>query len=272
MASDACLPEFFTKKNKQGSYPRIIIIFFILCSLILIITKGNLLSLAGVYTIAFLGVMSSFALGNLILKEVRSELKRTYKAPTIIVILAFLATLFGMIGNIRIDINNLKFFEIYFIPSAIIVLYLVYQDYVLIWLLRQTKPWNFIHKYILAKFEDIVDGRFIVFVHHPVRLYEILTYIHKNETGRNILLVHCKNGADEQYNLEIKELLPALKKAGVLSHLNIKLVSRNESFSPETVDKVSKEYKVSKNRIFMGSIHDHHLFDYEDFGGVRIIF
>ena len=43
-----------------------IIAFFLLCSSILILTDGDLLSLAGVYTIAFLGVMSLFAFGNLV--------------------------------------------------------------------------------------------------------------------------------------------------------------------------------------------------------------
>src|SRR5579885_3578774 len=50
MAGDACLPPFIAKENKRGSYPYIILIFFALCSSILLITRGNLLSLAGVYT------------------------------------------------------------------------------------------------------------------------------------------------------------------------------------------------------------------------------
>jgi amino acid transporter len=71
------LPSFLNSVNSKGSYPRIILLFFVLCSSILVATGGDLLSLAGVYTIAFLGVMSLFAFGNLILKETRTELKRT---------------------------------------------------------------------------------------------------------------------------------------------------------------------------------------------------
>ena len=113
MANDNCVPVFLKKQNSRGSYPRIVLLFFALCSSILIITHGNLLSLAGVYTISFLGVMSFFAIGNLVLKENRPDLKRTYRAPVIKAGLAFCATFFGILGNIRIDVNNLHFFELY---------------------------------------------------------------------------------------------------------------------------------------------------------------
>src|SRR6185369_17079362 len=55
MASDAVLPSVLAKPNKRGSYPFIVWTFFFLCSSIFILPTGNLLSLAGVYTIAFLG-------------------------------------------------------------------------------------------------------------------------------------------------------------------------------------------------------------------------
>jgi amino acid transporter len=74
MAGDGCLPSILSYQTKKDSFPLIIISFFLLCSSILVATGGNLLSLAGVYTIAFLGVMSMFAFGNLILRETRSEL------------------------------------------------------------------------------------------------------------------------------------------------------------------------------------------------------
>lgn len=54
---DRVLPQFLLKKNKRGSSYRIAIAFFLLCVSILLITKGKLSALAGVYTIAFLSVM-----------------------------------------------------------------------------------------------------------------------------------------------------------------------------------------------------------------------
>lgn len=277
MSADACLPEFFTKQNDKGSYPRIIITFFLLCSSILLVTKGNLLSLAGVYTISFLGVMTFFALGNLILKESRTELKRTYKAPFIFVVLAFLATLMGIFGNIRIDVNNLTFFELYFIPSFILVLFIIYQDYVLKWAIRISKPVPLIHTYLTNRFSDLVEGRFVVFVRHISRLYHALEYVNKNETGWNITVVHCQCddicGVDKKAHLaELQNSLVELKKAGVFPHLNLNLKIVDEPFGAEVINSLSQTMKLHKNRMFIGSIHHHHPFEYAELGGVRIIF
>ncbi len=106
MVLDRCLPNFLLKKNSRGSYPRVIIAFFLLCVSILLVTKGDLLSLAGVYTISFLGVMTLFAVGNLILRKTRSELQRPYHAPFFFVIIALCSTLIGLMGNIAIDPKN----------------------------------------------------------------------------------------------------------------------------------------------------------------------
>lgn len=274
MASDGCLPGFLTKINKKGSYPKIVIMFFILCTSILLITKGDLLSLAGVYTISFLGVMCLFALGNLILKETRTELKRTYHAPILFVILAFIATLAGVIGNIFIDFRNLQFFLYYFIPAFIIVVIMIYQDYVTKFLLRATSNISFIHNFIQIHFEDMTEGKFIVFIHHLNRLQHVLNYINKNETGWNIILIHCADPDhphDQSYE-EIKKALPVLHNAGVYPHFNLKLVYKDEPFGPELISSVAKEFKVRKNRILIGSIHHEHPYDYSELGGVRIIF
>lgn len=277
MAADACLPEFLIKKNNKGSYPLIIISFFLLCSSILIVTKGDLLSLAGVYTIAFLGVMSFFAFGNLILKETRTELKRTYHAPFLFVLIALGSTVMGIFGNIRINIHNLTFFEMYFIPSFMLVLFIIYQDYVLKWAIRISKPIPFIHKYLTNRFSDLIDGRFIVFVRHISRLYHALEYINKNETGWNITLVHCKCDAvcgndREEHLAELHNSIGQLKKAGVFPHLKIDLMVIDQPFGSEVIQDLSMKMKLHKNRMFIGSIHHHHPYEYAELGGVRIIF
>jgi len=277
MSADACLPEFFTKQNNKGSYPRIVITFFLLCSSILILTQGNLLSLAGVYTIAFLGVMSFFAFGNLMLKETRTELKRTYRAPLLFVVLALVATIMGIFGNIRIDVNNLTFFEAYFIPSFVVVLFIIYQDYVLKWAIRVTVPFPWVNSFLRSRFGDLVEGRFVVFVRHISRLYHALEYINSNETGWHVTLIHCKCdkvcGTDTSKHLqELHDVIPQLKKAGVFPHLNLELLVLDKPFSPEVVEEMAQRLHLHKNRMFIGSVHHHHPYEYAELGGVRIIF
>ena len=48
MSLDQCFPRFLLKANRRGTFHRIIIGFFLLCSSILLLTGGNLLNLAGV--------------------------------------------------------------------------------------------------------------------------------------------------------------------------------------------------------------------------------
>lgn len=275
MAADACVPNIFSLQNKKGSFPVVVVAFFLLCSSILLITRGQLLTLAGVYTIAFLGVMTLFAFGNMILKETRRELRRTYKAPLAIVILAFLATTFGILGNIRIDINNLHFFEVYFIPFFVIVLVIIYQDYIISFLLRFTRTLPFLHKYVNEYFNLITERRFVAFIHHISRTYTILQYIDRNETGRHLTIVHCKCGeGDKECSgiVEIRNTIRNLQAAGAFSHIAVDVLYVNKSFGPETVKDIARDLKIRKNRILIGSIHNFHPYDYASLGGVRIIF
>lgn len=275
MTTDGCLPNFLAKETKKGSYPYIVVFFFLLCTSILLITKGDLLSLAGVYTIAFLSVMSLFALGNLIMRETRSTLKRTYHAPLVFVLLAFAATVAGVFGNIRISPANIEYFAIYFVPTMTIVFFFLHIDWLFQFMLRFTRYLRKIDDFVLKHFDDLTSGRFVVFIHHINRVYEILEYINTNETGKNVILVHCNSGNKEQYEKslkELKEVLPALQKAGAFPHFHITVVYKNESFGPHLIEKISQEFKVRKNRILIGSIHEEHPFDYAQLGGVRIIF
>ena len=273
MAADGCLPGLLTKRNRRDAYPRIVISFFLLCSSILILTQGDLLALAGVYTISFLGVMSLFAIGNLILRQTRTELKRSYRAPAIFVLIASLATSLGVVGNVIIDPQNLVYFITYFLPTMLVVLVIVYQDHMMRALIDLTAPFPRLRTFLEQRFGDMVNGTFIVLIRNTNRLHRILSYINHNETGRNIILIHClehrHNPADNWD--ELQKTLPYLRKAGVFPHLNLQLVSRPEPFSPALIDAVSSEYNVRKNRILIGSIHHFHDFDYGDLGGVRII-
>ncbi len=273
MAMDDCLPNILLKENKAGSHPRIIVTFFVLCTSILLITKGDLLSLAGVYTISFLGVMSLFALGNLILRLTRRELKRSYKAPLLFVIIALFSTIAGLIGNSLIDHRNVIFFMMYFIPSLTLVLLIIYKKEVFknLMPLFRNKVFRPIYNFVSNEYYKATRARFYVFIHHVERLHDLLEYIHKNENGWNITIIQCKDG-DKKETYDIKRVLPVLKKAGVYPHFNINYEYIDKEFCPCVVDEYVAKHDILRNRIFIGSIHHHNGYDYDDFGGVRIVF
>jgi amino acid transporter len=69
LASDRCLPAVFLRKNaSRGTNHFIIVTFLVLCLLLVLLMDGKVDGLAGVYSLAFLCVMSSFALGAALLK------------------------------------------------------------------------------------------------------------------------------------------------------------------------------------------------------------
>ncbi len=280
MSLDECIPIILTKKNKQGSYPIIVATFFAFCVSILLITQGNTSLLGGVYAISFLAVMSMFALANLTLKTTRPDLKRTFRASPITVIVAGVSTLIGLIGNvISVDgqlgnFSNIFYFLLYFVPLFVFVMMFVYRDMITRLLLRASKNITPVYAVIHRYFKQVTAGQYLVFIHTPERLFKILTYINNNEAGRNVLIVHCNDTTDpddNKHSEDIKAFIPLLQKSGVYPHLNIDYIEKEGEFNPEMVHAVSESHNISKNRIFVGSLHDYFTYEYKDLGGVRII-
>lgn len=279
MTLDHCLPSSILLprlRSKQTHVRRIIFAFTALCISILLVTRGNLLSLAGVYTISFLGVMSMFALGNLILRVTRPDLKRTYQGPVVYVILAALSTILGVIGNILIDSNNVLFFCAYFFPALCLVLLMIYRDYVLEYVLRLMKPFPFLRRIVQRLFDHVTRPKIIVFAHTPAKLYKSLSYVQKNETSRHIVIVYCKYPVIENRNSScegtFEEYIRFFKEARVFPLFSFEFVVEEEQpFGPEVVRKYANRFRLSLNNVFVGSIHKTHEFTFEDLGGVRII-
>ncbi len=276
MALDQCFPRFLLKSNRRGTLHRIIITFFLLCSSILIITKGRLLSLAGVYTISFLGVMTLFGIGNILLKIRRKELKRTYRAGWMTVLIAISATSLGIIGNVIIDYRNFLFFLHYFIPTVLLVIIMYMRIPILRSLLHAA---NYAMTKILVWRTIIIDEMFSLTNQRVMlfarggrldRLHKALAYVMKNETSRRVLLVHLYRSESENQETEIKEALKALNQ--IFPELEVELVVRQGAFSPGTIDQLSKEFQIPKNNIFIGAPEEKHPFSVQDLGGVRIIF
>ena len=276
MALDQCLPQFLLKKNRRGTSHRIIIAFFLLCSSILLVTRGSLLSLAGVYTISFLGVMTLFGIGNILLKIRRKELKRTYRAGWITILVAIIATTLGMLGNVVIDYKNLLFFMQYFIPTVLLVVLMYLRIPILRGVLQVLN--NLMTRILLWRtsiidnITAITEQRVILFTRggNLARLNTAFMYIIKNESSRSVIILHLYNHPEHNKEQDIQDSLDTLKE--IYPTLKSSLVVRKEKFSSEIVDAVSKEFGVPINNIFIGAPEEKHSFSIQDLGGVRVIF
>lgn len=270
MVLDECLPSVLKSKNKSHISFRVILAFLLICISILLITKGNILSLAGVYTVAFLCVMALFAIGALVLRATRKDLKRGYTAPFSFILIALFTTLIGLMGNFLIDKRHIIYFLIYFIPLFTLVLVLMYKRDLLKNLLKFTKHFKSIHRIVESKYDEIVHRKLYIFIHKSVDLYKILRYLDLNESTCEIILVHCAEEQDDEKE-KIKNLIPIIRDIGAFTDLNIEYIYLDEEFGPESIDRFSKKHRIPKNRMFIGSIKNYHKFNFEDLGEVRII-
>ncbi len=276
MALDQCLPQFFLKKSRRNTSHRIIITFFLLCSSILLVTKGSLLSLAGVYTISFLGVMTLFGIGDILLKTRRKELKRTYRAGWLTILVAILATSLGIAGNVFIDRRNLLYFLQYFIPTVclVVLMYLRIPLYrtilqVLNNLMGRFLVWRTI---IIDLITGLTEQRVVLFTRggNLRRLHDAFEYIVHNESSRSVVVFHLYSNPGQSEEEAVKRSLEALEE--IYPMLRIKFVAREGKFGPEIIDAVSKEFGVPANNIFIGAPEEKHNFSIKDLGGVRVIF
>jgi len=276
MALDQCLPQFLLKKNRRGTSHRIIIAFFLLCSSIMLVTGGSLLSLAGVYTISFLGVMTLFGIGNILLKIRRKELKRTYRAGWITILVAITSTSLGMLGNVIIDYTNLLYFSQYFIPTVFLVVLMYLRIPILRGVLQVLN--NLMTRILLwrtktiDKITAITDQKVMLFTRGGDlgRLNTAFNYIMKNESSRSVIVLHLYNHPEQNKEQDIQDSLDTLKK--IYPRLKSNLVVRKEKFDSDIIDAVSKEFHVPVNNIFIGAPEEKHSFSIQDLGGVRVIF
>ncbi len=273
---DQCFPQFLLKSNRRGTYHRIILSFMVLCVSILYLTHGNLLSLAGVYTISFLSVMTLFGIGNILLKINRKELKRTYRAAWSTVFFGVLATTLGVIGNVIIDYRFLLYFTLYFLPAVLLValmysriivlkgmLLLINEAFERLLLWRTT---------VIDKIMDITNIRMVLFIRGGKlsRVDKAFEYISHNESSRKITVVHLYATLNQAEEDEIHKSLKVMEE--LYPDLKIDYLSRQGHFGPAMVEALSQELKVPKNNIFIGAPEEKHRFSVEDLGGVRVIF
>ncbi|KJE88984.1 hypothetical protein CAOG_00548 [Capsaspora owczarzaki ATCC 30864] len=137
LSLDRCLPSVLAKTNRfTHSNHYIIIGFFLLCTSLYLILDGNLLDLSGIYTLSFLVVMGLFAVGNLLLKYSRSKLQRKVHANKLGVLLALSAVGAALVGNILLNVENVKWFFLYYSVAVMSVIIMLRRTFVLKLLLR----------------------------------------------------------------------------------------------------------------------------------------
>jgi amino acid transporter len=297
MTLDRVMPNFFLKKNKKGSSYRIIILFLLLSISVLLITKGEVTLLAGVYTLSFLSVMALFVIGNMLLKIKRKRLPRPEKAKWSALIFALFAVTCAIVGNILIvpenpdEPRNVVVFLEYFIPAILFLIIMLNRTTLLKFLI------NFI-QYLFNPIKKAIDNsdleiplrravisisrslqkninrinqqEFVFFTKgdNVANLNHVMTYIRNNEHTKKLRIVTVlKEGEKVVENLETD--IDVLNR--MYPEIDIHFIKIKDKFGPELINRLSSEWHIPPNFMFIGSPGNRFPYRIEELGGVRLI-
>jgi amino acid transporter len=278
MTLDRIFPQFLLKENSRGSTPRILITFFILCLSISFITEGEISPLAGVYTISFLSVMVFFGLGNILLKIKRAKLPRPEYAQPTIVVIAILGILIALYGNVKLHPEYLVIFLQYFIPAFLIIYLFLQRKIVIKYLLlyvnsmfdKIQRASVFSRFHLSKEMHKLNKQAFVYFTKgdNIEILNKVIIYVKENEITQKLKIVTVLQ-KDEQLSETFARDFEALDRA--YPDIKIEYIKIPGTFGPEIIDKLSKEWNVPHNFMFIGSPSDRFPHRLEDLGGVRLI-
>ena len=278
MALDGCLPQFFLKQTSWKTDYITIGSFWLLACSIFLATKGDLHSLARVYTLSFLFVMALFALGNILLKLHRSRLPRGTRASWYEVSLGLFAVLIGLVGNIIIAGKDIFIFMNYFLVAMAIVSIMLLRSSIVTLILRIfhdasrgfTPENSAISKFFVKLIKNYRKKPIVYFSRGDdlANLNRAILYIKENEASSHIQIVHIYREKSE-VSETFKQNLSFLDRA--YPDVRIDLLLIKGGFSPETIQALSRHLRVPINYMFIscpGNFFPHNV---ADLGGVRVI-
>ncbi|GAB9472411.1 Transmembrane protein [Globisporangium polare] len=208
LAYDRVLPAFLTTVNKyRGTNHYIILIFFAVQASLVILLHADASILAGVFTFAFLGVMSLFAFGCMLLKLKREDIPRAVKAPWWSCVFGLVMVLLGLLGNLLGDPAIFTYFALYFIGFAAIMFLMLERVVMLrlaLYVLQRLCPSRnrdgrkHLHtgaiggRTITAALQAIHLPPIVFFCKSPdlTVLNKAILYVRQNEQTHNLRIVH----------------------------------------------------------------------------------
>ena len=278
MALDRILPKVLLKKNKRNSSYLIFILFFVLCTSILFVTGGDLAKLAGVYTIAFLLVMTLFGVGNLLLKVNRKRLPRPERASWVGLFVAITAVIAATIGNIVLNPPYLAIFIEYLIPTLLVVFFMLYRTYIFrafLSVLKYIFPENnkfsrLLYKKTIHKLAEVNGQQFVFFTNHEnvETLNKVMLYVKKNEPTRRIKIVAVLDEGDVIEG-DLRKDIEVLDRA--YPGIHIEFVEEPGVFGPEKIQELSKRWGIPTNFMFIGAPGEDFPYKIQELGEVRLI-
>lgn len=279
MSLDRCLPQFLLAENRwRRTNHWIISWFFILCCSILYISAGKIETLAGVYTLSFLGVMALFAVGNILLKVKRERLRRDFRAGWAGVVIGLIAVLVGLAGNLTLNPEYVRVFAIYFAVAVSIVTVMLLRVEILkagLLVIRGLVRAiggisDSINQRILRRITEIHASQIVYFTRGDdlAALNRATLYVLGNELTNNMKVIHCFE-REEDIPPQLAEHLRVIDV--IYPKIKIDLLLVKGKFGPQLIEKLSQRLDVPKNQMFISTPGDRFPHNIAELGGVRLI-
>ncbi|KAG9036441.1 hypothetical protein FS837_001686 [Tulasnella sp. UAMH 9824] len=278
LAKDRVIPSAFFRTLPTGG-AHWSILFFLFVAVILYASSGfNLVTISSVFAVTFPFVLLLYSVSNILLKFDRDRLPRDYQAKLGVTVLAFLAMVVVLAGNIIPTPKILGLFLAYFIvvlaclvglqsriQLARVAMWLYDQNFTLQkW--RYTKGWDS----SIVRWMTRLRKRPVcvwVKVDDIYNLVEAILYVRKNEMTARIILLHAYENAIE-IPTEMEANVKILDEA--FPGITIDLIFLKGKFNPILVEAASAKLEVPKSQMFMNTMGCSHGFSLSDYGGVRV--
>jgi len=188
------------------------------------------------------------------------------------------AVVAALIGNIIMNPSYLGVFLEYLVPSLLVVMFMLNRTVILKFVLRTIKcmfnPVDRLVQGANTKIKDVIKDinsqEFVFFTHQDdvETLNKVMLYITRNEHTQKLKVVTVlKEGEKVPGSLETD--LEVLGRE--YPKIKIEYIKIKGEFGPGIIHKLSKDWGIPINFMFIGSPDDQFPFEISELGGVRLI-
>ena len=212
------------------------------------------------------------------MKVRRERLPRPERAPWIFVIIATVAVAAAAVG---IAIDQPEYFLVflyYFIPALAVVMVMLWRVGLLksiLGIVQYHSRWVLqffgnISKGIESKIEEINSQQVVFFTRGDMvdNLRRAVEYVRDNEQTKRIKVVTVAEDISKISD-KLEQDLAVLDQA--YPEIDLEFVKMEGTFSPALINRLSEEWKIPKNLMFIGSHGEKFKYDQASLGGVRLI-
>jgi hypothetical protein len=223
--------------------------------------------------------MVYFGIGNVLLKIKRHRLPRPERAPLLAVAVAIIAIGAALYGNVQMHPEYLFVFLQYFIPTMIILFILLGRKEILKYLLIVMKRSFTAEKHvsysrrlrIKEALSSLIGQEFVYFTkgENISVMNKVIAYVDENEITRKLKVVTVVSEHSKPLSDKFLSDLEVLDRA--YPDISIDFISIPGIFGPEMIKRLSEEWNIPVNFMFISTPSDRFSHHVSELGGVRVI-